>query len=70
MLRQLYGISRPEFLPANMGSLVLGLAWGYDPSGGFSLETGVMVILSFAVLTVVSAIGAQLNTQRLRTRLD
>ncbi len=61
-LRQLYGVSRPEFLPANMGSLVLGLAWGYDPSGGFSLETGVMVILSFAVLTVVSAIGAQLNT--------
>jgi 4-hydroxybenzoate polyprenyltransferase len=61
-LRQLYGVSRPEFLPANMGSLVLGLAWGYDPSGGFSLETGIMVILSFAVLTVVSAIGAQLNT--------
>jgi chlorophyll synthase len=61
-LRQLYGVSRPEFLPANMGSLVLGLAWGSEPSGGFSLETGVMTALSFAVITVVSAIGAQLNT--------
>lgn len=61
-LRQLYGVSRPEFLPANMGSLVLGLAWGSEPSGGFSLETGVMAALSFAVITVVSAIGAQLNT--------
>ncbi len=61
-LKLLAGISRPEFLPANMGSLVIGLAWGLDPSAGFAWETAALALLSFLVITVVSAIGAQLNT--------
>lgn len=61
-LKRLFIVSRPEFLPANMGSLIIGLAWGFDASSGFSFRLLVMAILSFLVITVVSAMGAQLNT--------
>lgn len=61
-LKRFFIVSRPEFLPANMGSLIIGLAWGFEASGGFSLRLLVMAILSFLVIAVVSLIGAQLNT--------
>jgi 4-hydroxybenzoate polyprenyltransferase len=56
-------ISRPEFLPANCSSLVMGLAWSIDPSqNGMVWETILLAGLVLVVLTFVSAIGAQLNT--------
>jgi chlorophyll synthase len=62
-LRLLKTVSRPEFLPANCSSLVMGLAWSVEPNlGGTIMETVVLAGLVLAVLTFVSAIGAQLNT--------
>jgi len=62
-LKLLKTISRPEFLPANLSSLVMGLAWSIDPArNGSVLEAGLLAGLVLAVLTFVSAIGAQLNT--------
>lgn len=62
-LKLLKTVSRPEFLPANCSSLVMGLAWSLDPSlGGTIWETILLAGLVLAVLTFVSALGAQLNT--------
>jgi 4-hydroxybenzoate polyprenyltransferase len=61
-LKLLKTVSRPEFLPANCSSLVMGLAWGIDPSMNSIWETALLSALVLAVLTFVSAIGAQLNT--------
>jgi len=61
-LRLLAIVSRPEFLPANLGSLIVGISWGLDPPIDSVGETLILAALSFATLTFVSAIGAQLNT--------
>jgi 4-hydroxybenzoate polyprenyltransferase len=61
-LKSLKTLSRPEFLPANLSSLVMGLAWGLDPRLNNLLGTVVLSGLVLAVLTFVSAVGAQLNT--------
>jgi 4-hydroxybenzoate polyprenyltransferase len=62
-LNLLKTVSRPEFLPANLSSLVMGLAWSLDPAQNWRvLETVLLTGLVLAVLTFVSAIGAQLNT--------
>ncbi len=61
-LNLLKTVSRPEFLPANLGSLVMGLAWGIDPYVNNIWDTAFLAGVVFAVLTFVSAIGAQLNT--------
>jgi 4-hydroxybenzoate polyprenyltransferase len=62
-LKLLKTISRPEFLPANLSSLVMGLAWGIEPaSEGIVWALVLQAGLVLAVLTFVSAVGAQLNT--------
>jgi len=62
-LKLLKTISRPEFLPANLSSLVMGVAWSVEPSRNNLVWGTVLLIgLALAVLTFVSAIGAQLNT--------
>jgi 4-hydroxybenzoate polyprenyltransferase len=54
-------VSRAEFLLPNLGSLIMGLAWGASPP--LSLINGViLVVLSFAIINLSSAIGAQANT--------
>jgi 4-hydroxybenzoate polyprenyltransferase len=54
-------VSRAEFLLPNLGSLIMGLAWGASPP--LSLINGViLVVLSFATINLSSAIGAQANT--------
>ena len=60
-IKSLGAISRAEFLLPNLGSLIMGLAWGATPSTGIS-ELAVLVILSFAIINLSSAIGAQANT--------
>ncbi len=60
-LKRLIALSRPEFIPANLGSLIIGLAWGYDPKN-LSLNLLIMTLLSLLVITVVSLVGAQLNS--------
>ena len=56
-------ISRPEFLPANSASLIIGLAWGFtlpiaDLFGGLVLPS----VLAFAVISLVGAFAAHINT--------
>ncbi len=54
-------ISRAEFLLPNLGSLIMGLAWGVNPSTSIG-DLVILVILSFAIINMSSAIGAQANT--------
>jgi 4-hydroxybenzoate polyprenyltransferase len=60
-IKLLGAVSRAEFLLPNLGSLIMGLAWGAIPSTSIG-DLVVMIILSFAVINVSSAIGAQANT--------
>ncbi|MGD0495492.1 MAG: UbiA family prenyltransferase [Candidatus Bathyarchaeia archaeon] len=59
---RLFGtVSRAEFLLPNLGSLIMGLAWGATLSTSVS-GLVVMIVLSFAIINLSSAIGAQANT--------
>jgi len=60
-IRLLATVSRAEFLLPNLGSLIMGLAWGFTPSIRFN-DLAIFVVLSFAVINLSSAIGAQANT--------
>ncbi|UCB60120.1 MAG: UbiA family prenyltransferase [Candidatus Bathyarchaeota archaeon] len=54
-------ISRSEFLLPNLGSLIMGLAWGASPPLGL-IDGLVLIVLSFSIINLSSAIGAQANT--------
>lgn len=59
---RLFGtVSRAEFLLPNLGSLIMGLAWGANPSTSLQ-DLVILVIMSFVVINLSSAIGAQINT--------
>jgi 4-hydroxybenzoate polyprenyltransferase len=60
-IKQLAVVSRAEFLLPNLGSLIMGLAWGANTSLSL-LEMVILVALSFTVINLSSAIGAQANT--------
>jgi len=60
-IKSLGTVSRAEFLLPNLGSLIMGLAWGAIPSTSIG-DLVVMIILSFTVINLSSAIGAQANT--------
>ena len=56
-------VSRPEFLPANSASLIIGFAWGLtlpvaDIFGGVVAP----LVLTFAVISLVGAFAAHINT--------
>ena len=56
-------VSRPEFIPANSASLIIGLVWGLtlplaDLFGGLAVP----FVLAFAVIFLVSAFAAHINT--------
>lgn len=60
-IRSLLTISRAEFLLPNLGSLIMGLAWGATSSESI-IDLAVLIALSFAIINLSSAIGAQANT--------
>ncbi len=60
-IRSLGTVSRAEFLLPNLGSLIMGLAWGATQSTSIG-DLVVLIILSFTIINVSSAIGAQANT--------
>jgi len=60
-IKLLCAVSRAEFMLPNLGSLIMGLAWGAIPSTSMG-DLVVTIILSFAVINLSSAIGAQVNT--------
>ena len=61
-LRLLATVSRPEFLPANSASLVLGIAWGINPHSDLAWGLMIPAILVFAIITLIADFGAQVNT--------
>lgn len=60
-IRQLALISRAEFFLPNLGSLIMGLAWGANPPIDLA-ELVIFTALSFTIINLSSAIGAQANT--------
>jgi 1,4-dihydroxy-2-naphthoate octaprenyltransferase len=54
-------VSRAEFILPNLGSLIMGLAWGATSSTSVG-DLVVLIVLSFSVINLSSAIGAQANT--------
>jgi 4-hydroxybenzoate polyprenyltransferase len=54
-------VSRSEFLLPNLGAFVMGLAWAASPSLNL-VESAVLLILTFIIVNLSSAIGAQVNT--------
>ncbi len=54
-------ISRAEFILPNLGSLIMGLAWGATSSTSIGY-LAILIILSFSIINLSSAIGAQANT--------
>lgn len=61
-LRSLATVTRPEFLPANSASLVIGIAWSINPPLDLLYGLAFPAILVFAVILLVSAVAAQVNT--------
>ncbi|UCE96929.1 MAG: UbiA family prenyltransferase [Candidatus Bathyarchaeota archaeon] len=45
----------------NLGSLIMGLAWGASPPLGL-IDGVILIVLSFSIINLSSAIGAQANT--------
>jgi 4-hydroxybenzoate polyprenyltransferase len=60
-IRLLGTVSRAEFLLPNLGSLIMGLAWGATPSTSIG-DLVILIVLSFTIINLSSAIGAQANT--------
>jgi 4-hydroxybenzoate polyprenyltransferase len=60
-IRSFGTVSRAEFLLPNLGSLIMGLAWGATPSTSIG-DLAVLIVLSFTIINLSSAIGAQANT--------
>jgi 4-hydroxybenzoate polyprenyltransferase len=59
-IKSLASISRVEFLLPNLGSLIMGLAWGASPP--LDLIDGlILILLSFSIINISSLIGAQAN---------
>ena len=54
-------ISRAEFVLPNLGSLIMGLAWGVNPPIDVT-KLVILIVLSFTIINLSSAIGAQANT--------
>jgi len=60
-IRSFGTISRAEFLLPNLGSLIMGLAWGATATTSIG-DLAVLIVLSFTIINLSSAIGAQANT--------
>jgi len=60
--RLLATVSRPEFIPANSASLIIGVAWGINLPVNIIWELLIPVALVYAIITLVVAVAAQINT--------
>jgi len=60
-LKQLGAVSRAEFILPNLGSLILGLAWGANRTIDLT-SLIILLVLSFSTINLSSVIGAQMNT--------
>ena len=55
-------ISRLEFLPANLASLVIAICWAINPATAVLTNVAIVAVISFVILALVSLIAAQLNS--------
>ncbi len=60
--RLLLTVSRPEFVPANSASLVIGFSWGIKLPVDVIWGLLIPVALVFAIISLVAAVAAQVNT--------
>ena len=58
----LFAVGRPEFLPANSASLIIGIAWGLTLPVDVIWGLVVPLLLAFATITLVAAFAAHINT--------
>jgi 4-hydroxybenzoate polyprenyltransferase len=58
----LFRISRPEFLPANSASLIIGFTWGLTLPTDIIWKVLVPLVLAFSVISLVAAYAAQINS--------
>ena len=61
-LKILTVVSRPEFLPANLASLIMGISWAINPPLILTSEFVATVFLCLFTLLLVQNIAAQLNS--------
>jgi hypothetical protein len=61
-MKLLHTVSRPEFLPANSASLIIGLSWCLTLPVGIVWGLIIPLVLAFAIITLVAAFAAQINT--------
>jgi hypothetical protein len=61
-IKLLQTVSRPEFFLANSVSLVIGLSWGLTLPSDVFWELIIPLALAFAVITLIAAFAAQINT--------
>jgi len=61
-IKLLQTVSRPEFLPANSASLIIGLSWGLTFPVDIILGLVIPLALAFAVISLVAAFAAQINS--------
>jgi 4-hydroxybenzoate polyprenyltransferase len=60
--RLLATVSRPEFLPANSASIIIGLSWGVNLPVDLIWGLVIPGALVSAIITLVAAVAAQVNT--------
>jgi len=58
----LVAVGRPEFLPANSASLIIGVAWGLNLPVDVLWGLVIPMVLAFATITLVAAFAAHINT--------
>jgi 1,4-dihydroxy-2-naphthoate polyprenyltransferase len=61
-VKLLVTVGRPEFLPANSASLILGVSWGLSLPVDFIWGLAIPLVLAFAAITLVAAFAAHINT--------
>lgn len=61
-VRLLLTVSRPEFIPANSASLIIGLSWGIKLPVEIVWGLLIPVVLVYALISLVAAVAAQINT--------
>lgn len=62
IVRLLLTVSRPEFIPANSASLIIGLSWGIKLPVDLFWGVLIPVVFVFVIISLVAAIAAQINT--------
>jgi 4-hydroxybenzoate polyprenyltransferase len=60
--KNLLKVSRPEFLPANSASLLIGIGWGLTLPTNLIWGFLIPLLLAFITISLIGAFAAQINT--------